>query len=74
MVDGNPLYGMMVCTVPAGSQEFVKEYLEQRMQEILKEYTKLGDLLDPGCWPNPDIPTRQMLWILTVACLQFMGD
>ena len=46
----------------------------QRMQKILKGYTKLGDLLDPGRWPNPDIPTRQMLWILTVTCLQFMGD
>ena len=74
MVDGSPLYGMPVCNVPAGSQEFVEEYLEQRMQKILKGYTTLGDLLGPGRWPNPDIPTRQILWILAVTYLQFMGD
>ena len=44
------------------------------MQKILKGYTKLGELLDPGRWSNSDIPTRQMLWIPTVTCLQFMGD
>jgi hypothetical protein len=74
MVDGSRVYGMTMCNVPTGSQEFVEGYLEQRMQKILKGYTKLGDFLDPGRWPNPDIPTRQMLWILTVTCLQFMGD
>ena len=30
--------------------------------------------MDLGRWPNPDIPSRQMLWILLVACLQFMED
>ena len=74
LVDGSPVYGMTVCNVPTGSQEFVEGYLGQRLEKIQKGYTKLGDLLDPGRWPNPDIPTRQMLWILTVTCLQFMGD
>jgi hypothetical protein len=31
-------------------------------------------LLDPGQWPHLDIPAQQMLWVLTLACLQFTGD
>ena len=74
MKGDEPIYGMTVCNVPAGSREFIKGYLEQRMKKKTKGYAKLGELLDPGRWPNPDIPARQMLWILTVTCLQFMGD
>ena len=73
-VNGDLARGMTVCNVPVGSNEFVLGYLEQRLQKILKGFNKLAELLDPGRWPNPDIPTRQMLWVLTVTCLQFMGD
>ena len=32
-------------------------------------------LLDPGRWPHPEIPSQQILWILTEICFhQFMGD
>ena len=74
LTNGEPLHGMTVCNVPIGSRAFVEGYLDQRLEKILKGYAKLGELLDPGRWPNPDIPTRQMLWLLTVSCLQFMGD
>ena len=73
-VNGELARGMTVCNVPIGTEEFVLGYLEQKLKKILKGYDKLIELLDPGRWPNPDIPTRQMLWVLTVACLQFMGD
>ena len=47
MVNSSPVCRMTVYNVPEGSQEFVEGYLEQRMQNILKGYTKFGELLDP---------------------------
>ncbi len=43
----------------------------------LQYLTRPGCWLRPnssGQWPHPDIPARQMLWILTLACLQFTCD
>ena len=40
----------------------------------MKGFDKIEKLMDPGRWPHPEIPTRQMLWVLIVTCLQFMGD
>ena len=34
----------------------------------------MKELLNPGRWQHSEIPSRQMLWILMVVCLQFMGD
>ena len=34
----------------------------------------MKELIGPGRWPRPELPSRQMLWILTVVCFQFMGD
>ena len=72
--DGEPMHGMTVCNVPIGSKDFVEGHLDQRMVATQRGCNKTRNLLDPGRWPNPDIPTRQMLWTLTVICLQFMGD
>ncbi|EJK51883.1 hypothetical protein THAOC_28906, partial [Thalassiosira oceanica] len=74
LVDGTPQYGITVCNVPVGEQAFVEGYLAQRLTRITDGYQRAKELLDPGRWPCPDVPTRQMLWILTVACFQFMGD
>ena len=65
---------MTVCNVPICSREFVTGYLQQKLKKILRGVDKLIELLDPGRWPNLDIPTRQMLWSLTLTCLQYMGD
>ena len=72
--DGEPMHGMTVCNVPIGSKDFFEGHLDQRMVATQRGCDKIRNLLDPGRWPNPDIPTRQMLWTLTVTCLQFMGD
>ena len=37
-------------------------------------FDRIKQLLDPGRWPRTEIPSRQILWILTVACFQFIGD
>jgi len=71
---GNEHHGFSVCNVPIGYCEYDKEYLRQKKRNILKGYNKISTLMDPGRWPYPEIPLRQMLWILLVACLQFMGD
>jgi len=63
-----------VCNVPVGHRGYVREYLRQKKGTILKGYNNISGLMDPGRWPNPEIPSRQMLWILLTTCLQFMGD
>ena len=31
-------------------------------------------MLDPARWANPEIPSRQMMWLLILISMQFMGD
>ena len=73
-VDGHPVHGLTVCNVPAGSQQYVVKYLRQRLDKITSGFIKADNLLYPGRWPHPEIPSRQMLWILTLVCFQSMGD
>ena len=69
-----PLFGITTCNVPVGSKDFVEGYLNQQLERIEKGNRKIKSLLDPGRWPHPEIPTRQMLWILTLVCCQHRGD
>jgi hypothetical protein len=72
--DGNVHYGITTCNIPIGSESFVKTYLNKKMNSILKGTTSISNLLNPGRWPHPNIPMQQMLWILTLICMQFMGN
>jgi hypothetical protein len=65
-VHGNVTIGLAVCNVPA--------YLARKGTHIRRGFNVIKHLFDPGRWPHPDIPARQILWILTLACLQFTGD
>ena len=73
-VNNMPLHGITTCNVPIGSEDFVKGYLQQRLAMITDGFENISHLLDPGRWPHPEIPSRQMILILTVVCFQFMGD
>ena len=72
LVDGRRLHGLSVCNVPVGSPGYVQGYLAQRLAKIKSGFGKASQLLDPGRWPHPEIPARQMLWILTLVCFQSM--
>ena len=72
--DGQPLHDITVCNVPVGSRKFVEGYLEQKKTKIVKGFDKAVSLLDPCRWPHPEIPTRQMIWVLLLVCFQNMGD
>ena len=63
-----------MCNVPVGSETYVKGYLGQKSLKVRKGLAKVTSLLDPARWPHPEIPCRQMLWMLLSACLQFTGD
>jgi hypothetical protein len=67
-------FGLTVCNVPIGTESFVRGYLKHKGKRVRKNFELARQLLDPLRWPHPDIPTRQMLWLLTVACFQFQGD
>ena len=51
--------------------EFYLAVVDGRVRPSIFIFSKT---LDPGRYPHPEIPTRQMQWILTLACLQFQGD
>ena len=72
--EGQPLHGITTCNIRIGSEQFVKGYLCQKGVKITRGSNDIMELLDPGRWPHPEIPSRQMLWILTAICFQFMGD
>ena len=72
--EGNTHFGIAACNIPIGTEGFIKAYLYQKKESILKGYAIIMNLLDPGRCSHPDIPTRQMLWILIHVCLQFTGD
>ena len=74
MVDGVEGRGLSVCNVPVGSEAYVKGYLGLKGRKVRKGLTKVTDLLNPVRRPHPEIPSRQMFWMLLSACLQFTGD
>ena len=41
---------------------------------ITRGFTKVKKMLDPRLWPHPEIPVRQMHWIMMLVCFQSMGD
>ena len=49
-------------------------YLRGKKSKISAGFNIITNTLDLGQYPHPEIPIRQMLWILTLACLQFQGD
>ena len=61
-------------SVPVGSAAFVKAHLAKKRKRILCDFVLIDPLLNLGRWPHPDVPARQMLRILALACLQLMDD
>ncbi|KAL9183104.1 hypothetical protein ACHAXT_004891 [Thalassiosira profunda] len=72
--DGETHFGVTVGNIPVGSPGFAEAYLRERLGKFGRGFDRATRLLDPARWPHPDIPTRQMLWVLTFNCFQFMGD
>lgn len=72
--DRNEVFGLAICSVPVGSAAFVKAHLAKKRKRILCDFVMIDPLLNPGRWPHPDVPARQMLRILALACLQLMDD
>ena len=67
-------FGIEICNVPFGTEGFVKGYLNKKQTRIVGGFDRAKELLDPAEWPHPDIPTQQMLFLLTLACFQFQPD
>ena len=66
---GQPIHGISVRNVPVGSEIYVKRYLEKKAGKIKCQFDEISTMLDPSKWSHPEVPTRQMLWLLTVVCL-----
>ena len=74
ITDGNPHYGITTCNIPIVTQFFVQGYPDQKTKNFTRGFNKLKERLDLGRWPHPELPSRQILWILFVVYFQFMGD
>ena len=72
--NGETLYGLDVCNVPVGMQQYIVKTLKKKLDKIVKSNNKIAELMDPAKWNHPDIPARQMLWLLVSGCLQFKPD
>ena len=71
---GQPLHGISVCNVLVGCENYVKKYMPQKAANIDSQYKEISEMLDPAKWCHPEIPTRWMVWLLTVVCLHNLGD
>ena len=67
-------FGIEICNIPFGTEGYVKGYLDKKQKRIIGGFDMAKELLDPAAWPHPDIPTQQMLFLLTLACFQFQPD
>ena len=52
--DGNSatVFGVKVCNVPIGTDEFVDVYLRDKMDDIKEKYKRVKELLDPVRFPE----------------------
>ena len=55
-------------------QQYIVKTLKKKLDKIVKSNNKIAELMDPAKWIHPDIPARQMLWLLVSGCLQFKPD
>ena len=74
IVDGRPVRGITVCNIPVGSEGFVATYLGRKQTSIISDNDLIKALLDPRRWTQPEIPTRQLAFLMLRNCLQFRGD
>ena len=65
--DSNALHVITEYNVPISKDGVVKGYLEQQKNRIIRGFDKIATMHDHGRWPHPEIPSWQMLWILTIV-------
>ena len=71
IVDGRSVRGITVCNIPVGSEGFVATYLGRKQTSIISDNDLIKALLDPRRWTQPEIPTRQLAFLMLRNCLQF---
>ena len=71
---GQPVRGITVCNIPVGSAGFIETYLARKQASIIGDNNMIKALLDPRRWTRPEIPTRQLAFLMLRNCLQFWGD
>ncbi|EJK78115.1 hypothetical protein THAOC_00002 [Thalassiosira oceanica] len=74
LVHGQQVRGITVCNIPVGSAGFVETYLTRKQDSIIGDNDMIKALLDPRRWAQPEIPTRQLAFLMLRNCLQFRGD
>eukprot|EP00957_Ditylum_brightwellii_P204132 15337865-Ditylum_brightwellii.AAC.1 len=57
-----------------GDTPFVLETLRLKALKINDEFSRIEHKLDPSRYPEPQLPVRQCLWLLTLRCLQHLGN
>ena len=61
---GTTHYRLSICNIPMGSERYVKTYLDKKKRQIIQGFDVISKTLDPGRYPHPEIPTRQMQYAM----------
>ena len=71
---GNRYSGIRIFGIPVGEDSYIKTWLEQKATTTLDKFEIFKTLFNPSLHPEPSIPSRQCLFLLTLRCLQHMGS
>ena len=66
--------GISIFGIPVGEDSYVATWLEQKATSTLEKFETFKTLFNPSLHPEPSIPSRQCLFLLTLRCLQHMGS
>ena len=72
--NGSKSYGVKVYGIPVGSNKFIKHALGEQATRIEKSILTTTLKMDPLQVTAPELPGRQCCWVLTLRCIQHMGN
>eukprot|EP00957_Ditylum_brightwellii_P106477 8123159-Ditylum_brightwellii.AAC.1 len=72
--DRHPVYGMKIYRIPTGDADFIKEALSMKATKIRLELKQIETRLYPAVFTELQPPDRYCVWLLTMRCLQHLGN
>eukprot|EP00957_Ditylum_brightwellii_P064828 4918412-Ditylum_brightwellii.AAC.1 len=72
--NGDEVFGVNVYEVPTGNGAFTIKSLWQKSTKINDEFSCIETKLYPSCCPEIQLPICQCIWLLTLQCLQHLGN
>eukprot|EP00957_Ditylum_brightwellii_P211630 15366397-Ditylum_brightwellii.AAC.2 len=74
MKNGHPVYGSKIYGAPIGDADFINKAITVNGIKIISEIKQVETRLNPSLFPETQLPIKQCLWLLTMRCLQHLGN